>query len=272
MKTTLSADGTKLAYDVRGDGPVLIYITGAICFRTFRPVVADAKAFAAEFTVYTYDRRGRGDSADAPVYDVAREVEDIEAIIDAAGGKAHIYGHSSGAVLALEAALRLPHKIDRVVIYDASYVHDAQERDSYAALSRQVGSLLDRGENGRAIKRFLQDIGMPRLFVHLLPLVPGWTTMKSLAPTLRYDIALTEELPPLDRLTAIEVPVRVVVGGRSPAGLLDVARRVAEAIPGPDALVLHGQDHMVSAKALIPVLRESLLGNREPDHKRIGER
>ncbi|MBF6172334.1 alpha/beta fold hydrolase [Nocardia blacklockiae] len=259
METTLSADGTRLAYDVRGDGPVLVYVTGAICFRQFRPVLADVKAFAAEFTVYTYDRRGRGDSGDTLPYSVDREIEDIEAIIDAAGGTAHIYGHSSGAVLALEAALRIPDKIDRVVIYDASYVHAEQERDSYSALSRKIGHLLERGENGRAIKQFLRGIGMPRPFVELLPLMPGWKTMKALAPTLMYDIAMTENLPPLDRLRGIKLPVQVTVGQRSPSSLLAVARAVAEAIPGAEYQVLDGQDHMVSPKALLPILTHALL-------------
>lgn len=260
MQTTFSADGTALAYDVRGDGPPLVFITGATCFRTFRPVVADAKVFATEFTVYTYDRRGRGDSGDTLPYSVAREVEDIAAIIAAAGGKAHVYGHSSGAVLALEAALRLPDKIDRVLVYDASYVHDEPERDSYATLSRQIDALLEQGENARAVTHFLRGIGMPRLFIRLLPLVPGWSTMRALAPTLAYDITLTRDLPPVDRMQRIEVPVRVAVGGRSPASLLAVADRLAEAIPGSDRLVLDGQNHMVNPKVLLPVLREALLG------------
>ncbi|WP_227981837.1 alpha/beta fold hydrolase [Nocardia spumae] len=261
MRTTLSKDGTNVAYDVRGDGPALIYITGATCFRTFRPVVADAKVFATAFTVYTYDRRGRGDSGDTLPYRVANEIEDVEAMIDAAGGRAHLYGHSSGAALALEAALRLPRKVDRVVIYDASYVHDEPERAAYATLSRHVGSLLDRGENSRAIKQFLCGIGMPRFFVHLLPVVPGWTTMKALAPTLRYDIALTADLPPVDRFTEIEVPVQVLAGGRSPAGLLDVARSIAEAVPGSGYRVLDAQDHMADAKVLLPILRDALVGS-----------
>ncbi|WP_280271219.1 alpha/beta fold hydrolase [Nocardia wallacei] len=264
LHTTLSADGTELAYDVRGDGPALVYITGATCFRTFRPVIADAKVFASEFTVYTYDRRGRGDSGDTLPYSVAREVEDIEAIIDAAGGTAHVYGHSSGAVLALEAALRLPHKIDRAFVYDASYVHDEAERDSYAALSGQVDALLEQGQNARAVKHFLRGIGMPRLFVHLLPLVPGWATMRALAPTLAYDIALTRDLPPVDRMNKIEVPVRVAVGGRSPASLLEVARQLADAIPGSEHRVIDGQNHMVNPKVLLPVLRDALLYGVRP--------
>ena len=124
MQTVTSKDGTTLAYDVYGSGPALIYITGAICFRNFMPVLGDAKAFAKEFTVYNYDRRGRGDSTDTQPYAIEREVEDIAALIDAAGGRASLLGHSSGAVLALEAALRLGDKIDKVVLYDASYVPD----------------------------------------------------------------------------------------------------------------------------------------------------
>lgn len=115
MKTIQSKDGTTLAYDIYGSGPALIYITGASCFRSFMPIVQDAKAFAKEFTVYNYDRRGRGDSTDTQPYAIEREVEDIEALIDAAGGKASLYGHSSGAVLALEAAFRLGNKVDKVV-------------------------------------------------------------------------------------------------------------------------------------------------------------
>ena len=113
MKTTKSKDGTTLAYDVYGSGPALIYITGASCFRSFIPIVQDAKAFASEFTVYNYDRRGRGDSGNTLPYSLEREVEDIEAMIDAAGGKAYLYGHSSGAVLALEAAMRLGDKVQK---------------------------------------------------------------------------------------------------------------------------------------------------------------
>ncbi|HYF63987.1 MAG TPA: alpha/beta hydrolase [Herpetosiphonaceae bacterium] len=254
MKTTRSKDGTILAYDVYGSGPPLIYVTGAICFRSFLPVVGDAKAFAREFTVYNYDRRGRGDSGDTQPYAVEREVEDIAAVIDAAGGKASLYGHSSGAVLALEAALRLGGRVDRVVIYDASYVHDEAEQTQYAALARQVHSLLAAGKNARAIRTFLAGIGMPRPFVYLLRFMPGWKTLAALAPTLAYDIALTRGLPPLERAARVAVPVQVMVGQKSPAGLHAVARQLSAAIPGAALVELAGQDHMASARALLPAL------------------
>lgn len=254
MPTATSADGTAIAYDIAGSGPALVYITGATCFRRFRPVATDAGVFAKRFTVYSYDRRGRGDSGDTRPYSVRREVDDIEALIDAAGGRALLYGHSSGAALALEAAARMPDKITGVVAYDASYVHDERERRSYARLAVDVGARLDAGENAEALKVFLRGIGMPRAFVGLLPLFPGWRTMKALAPTLRYDIALTADLAPVDRFRAITVPVHVVVGAKSPGGLHAVAEQLVTAIPHASHRTLPGQNHMVSAKTLLPVL------------------
>ncbi|GAB2715530.1 alpha/beta fold hydrolase [Nocardia thraciensis] len=258
-KTALSSDGTPLVYDIRGDGPVLLYITGATCFRNFRPIVSDAKTFAADFTVCTYDRRGRGDSGAGLPYSIDREIDDIEAIIDAVGGAAHLYGHSSGAVLALEAALRIPHKVERAVVYDAPYVHDETERTSYAALSDRVELLLRRGKNGRAVREFLCGIGMPPAFAYLLPAMPGWKTMKALAPTLLYDIALTADLPPLERLGKINLPVRVVAGEKSPAGLHQVAEQLAAAIPSSTCRILPGHNHMVGAEAMASILRGFLL-------------
>lgn len=254
MQTTQSRDGTRLAYDVYGSGPPLIYITGASCFRSFWPVVQDAKAFASEFTVYNYDRRGRGDSTDTRPYAVEREVEDIAAMIGAAGGRAHLYGHSSGAVLALEAALSLGAMVDRVVMYDPSYAHDEAEQAQYSKLSQQVDALLGAGKNARAMTTFLRGIGMPAAFVFLIRLLPGWRTMAALAPTLAYDIALTRDLPPLERAARVAVPVQVVVGEKSPPAIHSVGRQLAAAIPGAALLQLAGQDHLASAKAVLPVL------------------
>lgn len=254
MQTVTSKDGTKIAYDMYGNGPALIYITGASCFRNFMPIVSDAKAFGKAFTVYNYDRRGRGDSGNTLPWSVEREIDDIEALIDAAGGKAYLYGHSSGAVLALEAAMRLGNKVQKAVIYDTSNVHDEKEKATYAVLGDKTRKLLDAGENAKAMKGFLVGIGMPKVFVTLLPLFPGWKTMKALAPTLAYDIALTADLPPYKRAEKITIPVKIIVGEKSPAGLHDVASQLAQAIPNAKSTVLAGQDHMVGPKALMPLL------------------
>jgi pimeloyl-ACP methyl ester carboxylesterase len=258
MKTTQSKDGTTLAYDVYGSGPALIYITGASCYRSFKPIVQDAKVFATEFTIYSYDRRGRGDSGNTLPYSIEREIEDIEAMIDTAGGMAYLYGHSSGAVLALEAALRLGSKVQKVVMYDASYVHDENEKAEYKHLSQTIHKLLDDGKNAKAMSTFLKGIGMPKVFVFMLPLFPGWRTMKALSPTLAYDIALTQDMPPVERATRVSVPTQIIVGEKSPASIHDVSRQLTKAIPNAKFAQLPGQDHMVNAKSLLPLLSDFL--------------
>lgn len=256
MQTVTSADGTTIAYDRSGSGPLLIMITGATCFRRFFPVVADAKALAQAFTVINYDRCGRGDSADHAEWAIDKEVDDIEALIDANGGPAILYGHSSGAVLALEAALRLPSKVRAIAAYDASYVNGEQETVQYAELSNQVDELLREGQNAKALKRFLTGIGMPKAFVTLLPVLPGWSSMKRLAPTLRYDIALTKDQPDLARIARIAVPTLLMVGGKSPGTLRGTNAALAGAIPAATATVVEGQDHMVSGTVVRTLLAD----------------
>lgn len=254
MRTTLSKDGTSIAYDVYGSGPALIYINGASCFRSFMPVLQGAKVFAKEFTVYNYDRRGRGDSGDTLPWAVEREVEDIAALIDAAGGTAYLYGHSSGAVLALEAALRFGNKVQKIVLYDASYAHDETEKAQYTLLGKTIHKLLGAGKHAAAMRTFLKGIGMPKVFVLLLPVTPGWRMMKALAPTLAYDIALTSDLPPVQRAMNVTIPTQILVGQNSPASLHAVANQLTRAIPNATFAEITGQDHMVSAKALLPRL------------------
>jgi pimeloyl-ACP methyl ester carboxylesterase len=254
MQTIQSKDGTTLAFDTYGSGPVLIYVTGAVCFRSFKPVMKDARTLGERFTTINYDRRGRGDSGDTSPYAIEREVEDIEALIDAVGGRASLYGHSSGAVLALEAALQLPNKIDNLVIHDAAYVHDESEKLSYGQFRQQVLQLLNAGHNAAAIKTFLKGIGMPRAFVWLLPLFPGWKTMIDLAPTLAYDLTPTKDLPPLQRAESLVTPALIMVGEKCPPGMREVAARLAQAIPHAQFEQLAGQNHMADAKTLMPSL------------------
>ncbi len=258
FQTITSADGTSLAYEIHGDGPPLVYVTGAICHRTFRPIRAGAKVLSGAFRVLTYDRRGRGDSGDSGYASLDREVEDISALIDELGGSALLYGHSSGAVLAMHAAHRLGDRVQRVVLYDASWAAGDTEAATYAGLRSEVDVLLARGRHGRAIQHFLIGIGMPRLFAALLPVMPGWRRMRALAPTLRHDMDLTAQPPPLEIAAEIAVPVHVIVGERSPDELHRVARAVAAAIPSATFEVLPGQDHVVSEKVLLPSLLRAL--------------
>lgn len=254
MPSATSADGTSIAYDIAGDGPPLVYVTGACCFRRFRPVVADAAVFATRFRVITYDRRGRGDSGDTGPWSLDREVEDLEAMIDALGGEAFVYGHSSGAVLALHAADRLPGKVLGAALYDAPWVPEVAGREEYAVLRADVEERLASGRRAGALRRFLSGIGMPKAFVALLPLAPGWRAMTALAPTLRYDLALTADLPPTEVAGRVQVPVHVLVGEKSPPEVHEVARILARALPDGSVTTLPGQDHLVSGKAVLPEL------------------
>jgi hypothetical protein len=218
MNTTTSQDGTILAYEIAGSGPPLVYITGACCHRTFAPVRQDVKVFATRFRILSYDRRGRGDSGDRQPWSLEREVEDVAAMID-----------------------------------DASWVADSAEAETYAVLRDEVDGLVERGKGGAAIRRFLGGIGMPRVFTTMLPLLPGWRRMRALAPTLRYDMALTASPPQPGVAAGIASPLRVLVGEKSPASLHAVATSVA-GDAGLTPRTVPGQDHMVDARVLLPEL------------------
>lgn len=254
MKTTRSKDGTTLAYDVYGSGPALIFITGATCFRSFMPVLHDAKIFANEFTVYNYDRRGRGDSGNTMPYAAEREVEDIEAMIDVAGGTAYLYGHSSGAILALEAAMRLGDKVSKLVVYDPPYAHDQTEQREFNELEQTIDKLLDSDKNDEAISFFLEGIGIPKEVITGMQQSPQWANMDALAPTLAYDTALARDLPPIERASHIIIPVQIIVGEDSPATIHEVANQMSSAIPNANNMKLAGQDHMPNPEVLLPIL------------------
>ncbi len=274
FRTANSRDGTTIAYEVTGGGPPLVYVTGAICHRTFRPVRQGASVFSQSFQVLSYDRRGRGDSTDTAPWSLDREVEDLEALIDTIGGRVFLYGHSSGAVLALHAAQRLAPKVEAVVLYDASWVADEADAARYSQVCAGVNALLDERRGGAAIKRFLVGIGMPRLFAALLPFTPGWRRLVALAPTLRYDMSLTGAPPPLDVAAMVRVPTHVMVGERSPEELHRVADALGATIPGATRETLAGQDHMVSEEVLLPSLVRHLHPSDEqapsPDIRPVG--
>ncbi|TGL88826.1 alpha/beta hydrolase [Leptospira congkakensis] len=248
----ISKDGTVIAYEKTGSGPPLIFITGAICHRKFQPIIDDAATLSQNFTVYNYDRRGRGDSGDTKTYLIQSEVEDIEALIDSAGGKAYIYGHSSGAVLAMETSLTLPNKVKKAYVYDPPYVSNEKEFKNYQLTKENIKNLLAEKKFSQAIDEFLVSIGMPRIFTFLLPLTPGWKRTVQLAPTLLYDITLTENLPPIERLSKIKVPISIAYGEESPEEIKRVAHLLGQNIQGSALEEIPKQDHSVDTKILLP--------------------
>ncbi|MBH5316230.1 alpha/beta hydrolase [Paenibacillus sp. GSMTC-2017] len=258
MKTTLSKDGTTIAYDVYGNGPALIFITGATCFRSFEPVLYDATVFAEHFTVYNYDRRGRGDSGNTLPYAIERELEDIEALINEAGGTAFVYGHSSGAILALEAAMHLGEKVSKLVMFDPAYSHDEENQHEFKELSQWLYQLLDNGQYDEAIRSFLEGIGIPIEVITGMQQSSQWPTMVALAPTLAYDTTIASELPPIERASKLTVPTQIIVGENSPTSIHIVANLLNQAIPNAKYDTLIGQDHMPNPNTVLQILSDFL--------------
>src|SRR5438270_13018354 len=185
--TVTSKDGTKIAYDTIGHGPPVILVAGAMCSRSFWSGPELAKLLARRFTVYNYDRRGRGESGDTMPYAVAREIEDIEALIDEAGGSAYLYGHSSGAALVLEAALRLGKKVKKLAMYEAPYNDDAQAQQAWKQYIKQLTEALAADRRGDAVALFMELVGTPADQIEAMRHAPSWPMFEALAPTLAYD-------------------------------------------------------------------------------------
>ncbi len=159
MNIVTSHDGTKIAYDRRGQGPAVIFVDGALCARGSKADLATL--LAPHFTVYTYDRRGRGDSGDTRPYAVDREIEDIAALIGEAGGTASLYGHSSGAALALRAAVTLGSAVPKIALYEAPYNDDPAAQRAWATYLRQLNEALEGGRRGDAVALFMALVGTP---------------------------------------------------------------------------------------------------------------
>ncbi|WP_433268036.1 alpha/beta fold hydrolase [Actinosynnema sp. CS-041913] len=262
MGQVMSGDGTKIAYGKTGSGPALVIVDGALCYRSFGPAAQLAEALAAHFTVYTYDRRGRGESGNAASYDVAREVEDIAALIEEAGGRAHLFGMSSGGTLVAEAVHRgVP--VDRFAIYESPMVvdgtHTPMADDFPARMSRAVAE----ERRGDAVKMFMDYVGTPKVFTALMRIMPPWRKLKAVAHTLPNDITLVREFqrgtpPPTDRWAGAKAPGLVIAGGKSPEYMRNAQAALARALPDAELKVLDGQTHMVKAKVTAPVLVDFL--------------
>lgn len=260
MATVTSADGTPIAYERLGDGPAVVLVDGAMCYREMGPSRSVAAELAPAFTVYIYDRRGRGESGDTAPYAVEREVEDLAAVIAAAGGRAHVWGISSGAALALEAARRgVP--METLSLYEAPFIVDGSRDALGPSFLAEVEDDVAAGRPQDAVKRFMRSVGAPAFFVHLLPLLPGWKKMRVVARTLPYDLTLVsphqEGRPiPAGHFDGVRVPTLVIEGGKSPGWMRNAQRAIADAVPAAEHRTLDGQTHMVKARVLAPVLRE----------------
>jgi pimeloyl-ACP methyl ester carboxylesterase len=259
MDKVRSKDGTTIAFDAQGEGPPLILVDGAMTTRSSGSKPELAKLLAQHFTVYSYDRRGRGDSGDTKPYAVEREIEDIEALIDRAGGSAFVYGHSSGGSLALESAIQLGDKVKKLAIYEAPYNDDPEAQKAWGEYIKNLTEALASDRRGDAVALFMAYVGMPAAQIAGMRQAPFWAGMEAVAPTLAYDntaIMGKDGSIPTQRVARVHVPTLVMNGGNGAPFMLETARTLSKTIPLAKLSTLDGQTHDVHPAVLAPVLVE----------------
>jgi pimeloyl-ACP methyl ester carboxylesterase len=247
-----SKDGTRIAFEKTGKGPALVIVSGALANRSGGKPLADK--LKESFTVYTYDRRGRGDSGDTKPYAVDREIEDLGALIDRAGNEAYLYGVSSGAALTLQAAAKLgATKVPKIAIYDAPY--GQTERDFNEQKDR-VSQLVQTGKPGDAAEFFLSAIGMPPPALEEMKRSPQWESVRTIDFTLNYDYAVLGNGSVPDIVKQITVPTLVMVGEKSAPFMHPTADRIAALAPNAERKTVKGQAHQAAPEVVVPLLIE----------------
>ena len=267
METVNSADGTRIAFDRIGAGPVVVIVGGAFSYRRFPLQVDLARRLSDRFEVVSYDRRGRGDSADGPNYSVDREVEDLAAVIGAVGGSASVWGISSGGALALEAVAQgVP--ILRLAVYDPPFVVSTRHGLPPANLIELVEADLTAGKRDAAVRTFMtKGMGAPGVAMVFMRLMPAWKRLREVAHTIPYDIRVMGQNlrgEPLDasHWSAITIPVLVNAGTKNGAARQEAAIAVAEALSNGHLRLLEGQGIAFSPAVVEQQLR-AFLGQQE---------
>jgi pimeloyl-ACP methyl ester carboxylesterase len=256
--TVISNDGTQIAFSKIGQGPALILVDGAFCSRQFGPMMPLTERLSPHFTVYAYDRRGRGESTDTQPYAVEREVEDIAALIADAGGSAFVYGTSSGAGLALNAAA-YGLNITKLALFEPPYNDDPSVRQVSRDYTSQLGQILGEGRRGDAVELFMNRVGTPSEAIAGMRQAPIWSLFEAVAPTLAYDDTVMGDFSvPTALAGKITMPTLVMAGGEgaSPDFMRETAQTLQKAIPNAEYSVLEGQGHDASPDAVAPALIE----------------
>ena len=265
MTAVQSKDGTKIAYEKSGTGPALILVDGALCYRAFGPTPKLVPMLTDRFSVYTYDRRGRGESGDGKNYDVQLEIDDLNAVIDAAGGSASVLGFSSGAALALEAANR-GSAIEKLALYEPPFITDNSRTPTPDDFIPRLNEMIAEDRRGDAVRHFMRLVGMPAVMVHAMRFFPGWRKLKAVSHTLPNDLAIVYEHQkgkslPRGRWSSASMPTTVLEGGRSPAWMRNSMKALADVLPNASLRTLEGQTHMVKPGVLAPVVKTLFSGD-----------
>jgi pimeloyl-ACP methyl ester carboxylesterase len=259
VHTVTSKDGTTIAFERSGAGPPLVLVGGALNTRGAASTVAEL--LAPSFTVYAYDRRGRGDSGDTPPYAVEREVEDIQAIVEDAGGRVFAFGHSSGGVLALEAAARTL-GVTKLALYEPPFIVDASRQPVPDDYVEHLAELTSTDRRSDAVEYFmLTGVGMPPEAVAPMKELPFWPSLEAVAHTLWYDGRIMDDhlsgkRLQADRWASVTIPTLVIDGGASPPWLGNAAQALVGVLPEARRRTIEGQTHDVDPALLAPFLEE----------------
>ena len=258
METIISKDGTTLEADVSGSGPAIVLVSGGSVDRGSNAGLAGA--LESDFTVWNYDRRGRGGSGDTAPYAVAREIEDVEAVIAAAGGHAHLYGTSSGAALAMEAAAAGA-PVDKLVMWEPPYSVDPAGRPP-ADTVEQLDRMIAEGRRDDAATFFMvRMVGLPAEFAAFARTQPWWAGQLAIAHTLAYDARVMGDYSvPTATAARVTCPTLILTGGASFALFRPTAEALVAAMPNARTQVLEGQEHNVDPGVLGPAMRSFLAG------------
>ncbi|MGW9404485.1 alpha/beta fold hydrolase [Arthrobacter sp. NPDC055585] len=230
----LSADGTPIAWQRQGEGPPLVVVDPIMMDRTTSSMAGVAELLAEGHTVYTYDRRGKGESGDGEEYTPESEVDDLLAVVETAGGTADLLGTSSGAVLALRAASESA-VISSVIAVEPPLTEGG---DGEPDIRPELEELLSTGDRAGAIRLFQESIGVPEEIIDASDPAP----FEQAAHTISYDLTLLLETD-VQSLTGIRVPVLVLASSGSDDRLREWARQTAELLPEGSFQLLEGSWH-----------------------------
>jgi len=258
MPTVTSKDGTTIAYEKKGNGPAIIIVLGALSIGTSGATKELTDLLASQFTVYNYDRRGRGKSSDVKPYAVEREIEDLEALIDEPGGSAYLYSHSSGGGLALQAAEKLKDKVKKLALYEVPYNDDIQAQSRWKTYGNNLANAVAKDDGGEAAVLFLKLVGISDEQLKNMQQSPAWKYHETVGTSLAYDFAVMGEtgVVPVAIAAHVICPVLVLYGGASFPFMAVTATTLGAALPNAEVQAIEGQEHNVDQKVLAPLLTQ----------------
>jgi len=256
MNKTFSKDGTWIAYKKTGAGPALILVDGAFCSSTFGPMPKLVPFLEKYFTVITYDRRARGESGDTKPYDVQREIEDIGALIEVAGGSVNLFSISSGAILAIRAAAS-GLNISKLALFEPPFVGNPTGRRPENAVA-DLEMMISEKRSGDAVAYYLRKVmGVPAIVPWILRLTPNWAKMKANAGSLPYDAAVCGDFNiPKTLVGSLNIPAIVIDSAKSPKSLREAVRAVTELLPQGRRITVDGKIHDAPPGILAPLLEK----------------